>query len=517
MNKIQILLISMWSLSAFSAGWTIHFDNTTIATMAILELKEAEDLPTKSVFIIGKYHEEYEFRYFVRLDCREESGLKDLHKRHELILPTCSNFIKIKTQEELRKILKVFDELAPIDEIRQSIVSFFENQIEYKIPVEAPEQPSRVAFVREVTGSNVPFFKNIQEKYGIPNNPLEKRIVYQKALDEFQTNQLMTKIIELFDALTCRNKTQQFIENNINKRSIFAVNELLFFVTNQEDLDLVVGAIDVMKDEIYSFKNGTLMDNTEWKKFIVNNAELTNDYHANQQLYGLIIAVTTKLASSFIEKGKDYRLIYQFSAFGRFVAVFSGTRCDKGCLDFGRTRYGDMLTPLTDAYSCINPRIQELILNGIPDPIYCPESSPVKLMIDGDIILFSTMIFGEEMVLQTTKMNEAVYHFGMGNLIKIGYGLNHLKTLFDEALICPSEELMSRLGEFFWWFCIIKPVKRGDPSIAEIIVKAVMLSREVPIHPWQNGIIPWAETVLQPNPKKFGSTFHTMFNVLDHT
>jgi len=71
---------------------------------------------------------------------------------------------------------------------------------------------------------------------------------------------------------------------------------------------------------------------------------------------------------------------------------------------------------------------------------------------------------------------------------------------------------MELLGEIFWWICRAKPFQRGDPSIAEMLVKAVALACDkIELPPWKEGLIPWAEVMVEPDPHAFGKNFNTLF------
>ncbi len=55
------------------------------------------------------------------------------------------------------------------------------------------------------------------------------------------------------------------------------------------------------------------------------------------------------------------------------------------------------------------------------------------------------------------------------------------------------DKLMFQLGRLFWLICQAKLWIRGDPSIAEIIVRSVLLSKDWKAPSWKKGIIPWEE------------------------
>jgi hypothetical protein len=67
----------------------------------------------------------------------------------------------------------------------------------------------------------------------------------------------------------------------------------------------------------------------------------------------------------------------------------------------------------------------------------------------------------------------------------------------------PKEKLKT-LGLIFWWTCQAKPFLRGDPSIAEMLIK--ILSDET-LPPWKQGVVPWVKVMDFTNPNEFADEF----------
>ena len=67
------------------------------------------------------------------------------------------------------------------------------------------------------------------------------------------------------------------------------------------------------------------------------------------------------------------------------------------------------------------------------------------------------------------------------------------------------------MGLVFWWICQAKPWERGDPSIAEILIKSYCMERGINLPPWKAGIVPWEEVMKTFNPLKFAERFHELF------
>lgn len=101
--------------------------------------------------------------------------------------------------------------------------------------------------------------------------------------------------------------------------------------------------------------------------------------------------------------------------------------------------------------------------------------------------------------------------------IEIDKILKHSEDLYNTLLRMEvknekdKEQILKVSGEFYWWFCEAKPFKRGDPSIAEIMLRAVWKIKGLNNLPWQEGIISWAETVKALDPIEFGENFHRLF------
>ena len=73
------------------------------------------------------------------------------------------------------------------------------------------------------------------------------------------------------------------------------------------------------------------------------------------------------------------------------------------------------------------------------------------------------------------------------------------------------DKLMFQLGRLFWLICQAKLWIRGDPSIAEIIVRSVLLSKDWKAPSWKKGIIPWEEVSIYIDGDDFGRDFASLF------
>ncbi len=110
---------------------------------------------------------------------------------------------------------------------------------------------------------------------------------------------------------------------------------------------------------------------------------------------------------------------------------------------------------------------------------------------------------------------EIVYHTKPKYIAKI---LIHTDKLYQEALKMEDlSQLNEKLGEIFWWICRAKPWERGDPSIAEMLIKAVYLFQGIQPPTWKKGIVPWIEVELQPDVKTYAKNFHKLLEFPNHS
>lgn len=77
--------------------------------------------------------------------------------------------------------------------------------------------------------------------------------------------------------------------------------------------------------------------------------------------------------------------------------------------------------------------------------------------------------------------------------------LDHAATLFDEAIRphTPVHDAEENLIRAFWWICQAKPWERGDPSIAEMLMKTGFALKGIPLRPWKEATIPWVQVMLK--------------------
>jgi hypothetical protein len=118
--------------------------------------------------------------------------------------------------------------------------------------------------------------------------------------------------------------------------------------------------------------------------------------------------------------------------------------------------------------------------------------------------------------LSEFKFNETksfILHTKTDALPKV---MAHIKNSIYPHFIQQTdrEKIIQEAGKLFWWICHAKPWFLGDPSIAELIIKAVLIHKGIDSIKWKESVIPWEEVCLQPNPEKFATNFHLL---LDHS
>jgi len=85
------------------------------------------------------------------------------------------------------------------------------------------------------------------------------------------------------------------------------------------------------------------------------------------------------------------------------------------------------------------------------------------------------------------------------------------KKILEECLSLEGEALHQKLGEFFWWWCQVKPVNLGDPSIGEMLFKSFLISKGLPVPGWKKDIVPWEETLVIFDAVEFGEQFSSFW------
>lgn len=267
----------------------------------------------------------------------------------------------------------------------------------------------------------------------------------------------------------------------------------------------------------------------DWTKFTLNN-DVSDAYRADQCVYGSILSVTTQVVADLITCGTPYPRLQAVAGFGRTLANLYDS-------EHGSIRRRQMLTPTGGIYADLAERFEEAMSEW-------KIANSCLLEFDGEWPSFSKEYFEIDMMLKSdkgsdielpefslitskAKISGVVYPLSQFVLVngilskvlhtpfrvcqRINYGADLFNQLINDALTLKEERaVIEKLGEFFWWFCKIKPLVNGDPSVAEILVKAVLSSKNFEVPGWQPKTTPWVEVELECDPRKFGKKFYQL-------
>lgn len=255
-------------------------------------------------------------------------------------------------------------------------------------------------------------------------------------------------------------------------------------------------------------------EQSDWKKYIVQADGIMEMYSSSQKAYGSLMSVTSTAVASLIKNGANYEKVATIAVLGRFLMGSHKGERNK----HGFKRNDLMGTVFKGSYKNLGIRANEKIDSGewksLENFIYVKEreASPG---------CFEVQIFGD-IGGETYKLSEfwlpnyrdgELIHTTPAVLEATNHGFEHLQALFDNALKQDNElELIKKLGEFFWWYCQIKPVTFGDPSIAEIMIKGALKAKGFKVPAWKPGIFPWVEAMLEYDAKIFGDKFHELLD-----
>lgn len=94
-------------------------------------------------------------------------------------------------------------------------------------------------------------------------------------------------------------------------------------------------------------------------------------------------------------------------------------------------------------------------------------------------------------------------------------GKEALRAYYEVIIPLIEEARQSRTLDLtphiFWWICAAKPWERGDPSIAEAMVRALYKSKGTDLPPWRPHVIPWVEATKCFSPEAFAEKWTSLF------
>ena len=264
-----------------------------------------------------------------------------------------------------------------------------------------------------------------------------------------------------------------------------------------------------------------------WETCVVKKPGFSKFYYKNyeQKKYGKMMYQSVKAAAEYIrqtgvEGNVDFDDLIRFLSFRRrYIAKeFASDSWDRNWTDFGRKQTQPWKTPLMEDYSQIAPRLKERLVNSPTDKIQVQSNKRLDLIenINGEQVTLSQYKLTDESTVLSKYQKEHNYtgdleHTRKGNSDKV---MKYVKeVLFPEAINEEDpEKVTENLGKMFWWICQAKPWKRGDPSIAESLIRAIWLSKGMENPPWKEGVIPWVEVSVEPEVDLFSKNFNLLFD-----
>lgn len=245
-----------------------------------------------------------------------------------------------------------------------------------------------------------------------------------------------------------------------------------------------------------------------WDAFCVKKKALTDSYTENQEVYGCLMASITSALAEQINQKRSFSDLVDFACFGRqLISSFSEHISIAQIRDYGAPRDIYIFTYLNKAYADLGKRLLELNWDH-ESPLtvinICPEGGEGVVSIYGIIPNGVIDQPEDKILLSAIFLNDRVHHCYPRNIPK---GMQYVEKIFTDSLVLEGDALYQKLGEFFWWWCQVKPVIAGDPSIGELLFKAILLSKNDQIRGWKPGIVPWEETIVEYDSNRFGKNF----------
>lgn len=350
---------------------------------------------------------------------------------------------------------------------------------------------------------------------------------YLLLIKELFTNNTIVEVInsELFGKVdqtlhTLDNKqletiidiTQDILQND-NSEAIYSLSKI---VHNN--------AINTKRENIVESlrKNFPLEAMTNWANFVVRDSNWNQlaMYNTNgtQEEYGKRMEQAVHIVADFIKKNPSFDEVCEYSATLRALMAKELNHENPGAFGVKRGMCGPT-TPMGGVYKnlgfFLKAKDEEIRKKGGNHPFYQINPCLYNPAMRFGIILGT---IGEEKI----ELSELVFYprdNDSGSLVhtrqeNISLIMKHVEELYYKAL---SEDdpakVQENAGKMFWWICQAKPWQRGDPSIAEIIVRSIFAIKQIPNQPWKEGVIPWAEAMKDFNPEEFGNRFANLFAI----
>lgn len=345
--------------------------------------------------------------------------------------------------------------------------------------------------------SKFPDLKILSELKNVKSNeafPMKKR--YQNEIKEWLKDEILPKYPSIEDFLKAYSFYPHDLEHfNKAVEHSHCIKELfLLLKLDSETLDFV---LKIPEDNI----------GNNWQNYTVRIKGFKKIYNnSNQERYGKWMHHTIKTAAlTTPEKNWDFDQLMNFLAMRRgILATLSNQR---GSRMVGVKRTGDMFTSCEDSYKNIIETIR-----SAPEGKYKFDDEDQKFKyiyvkaFEDQPIPFSVITIAKPPHYGAVEHPPPEVATAAMEYVK--------STLYPHALEEKDpEKLMEDLGRIFWWICQAKPWEYGDPSIAESLVRTIWTmkfpDKENP--PWNEGIIPWEQVIIETNVDEFAKNFHSLF------
>ncbi len=251
---------------------------------------------------------------------------------------------------------------------------------------------------------------------------------------------------------------------------------------------------------------------SQWENYVVRGFEWEKEYRCSQKKYGSFMYRATLIGADGIKK--KWSFIQNLTVLAEIRKHIAQKLGHSYAWCYGQIRNKVLITKLEKPYDRVNSMLEQLAEKGITAYLSFPKKSdnevrPISTFgkISNKIIPLSQKFFGEVDFQDYKKLNFLIHtHYKFTSLI-----MDHVETLYEESLqINNTEKLHCKLGEIFWWICKAKPWNRGDPSIAELLIKSIYRFHEIEPPAWKTGIIPWVAVECEPDVDQFANNFKNL-------
>lgn len=208
----------------------------------------------------------------------------------------------------------------------------------------------------------------------------------------------------------------------------------------------------------------------------------------NQKPYGMMMCRAVQAATDLaVEKQLDFVQLLEFCAYQRFQIAHYLNHEDISLFGFPRKSGDIAYTPLKNEYEPLGGFLQTIGASGI-----------VKGKIHDEII-------------DLTHWNKTNIYHTASNLLPVISP--YLGELYQQLLAEQDpKKAMELSGRLFWWICQAKPWSRGDPSIAEILIRTIWNLKGMENLAWKKGVIPWVEVTKEVSEEDFAQNFWSFFD-----